>query len=108
MTSLKNPSVPHHAARPGLWSVLPSGKPDEGPPFNTNIDDDPLAMNSVMTSVDTQPQLQPQPQPRLQTQLEARHSDDTALAQQLNGTSAARRKQRRAATVSVRMMSPLR
>ena len=53
-----------------------------------NASDDPLSMNSVMTSVED-------PKPQMQLVLDE-------SAQQLNGSSAARRTQRRATTVRFR------
>ena len=79
-----------------MHSPSSAGQPDEGPGFSKGADDDPLAMQSVMTSVDAQPQ----PQASYQTQLESRRSSDTSLGQELSGSSAARRQQQRAATVS--------
>ena len=55
--------------------------------------DDPLSMNSVMTSVED-------PNPQLQLVLDE-------PAQQLNGSSAARRTQRRATTVRISVLVSL-
>ena len=77
-------------------SVACAGEPDEGPAFSMSADDDPLSMNRVMTSVED-------PQPQMQLVLD----EPPQVAQQLNGSSAARRTQRQATTVRIQCLPPL-